>query len=128
MLGTIFFAKLMGIFAVLEGLSMVLRRRMLREVFHEMAQSRTTSYIIGSVMAILGLPIIVSHTTFSNLLASVVTLIGWLIFIEGASSLFLSKTAIARIVRTLDNPSYYYAIGFGYLVVGVYLLLNAFGV
>jgi vacuolar-type H+-ATPase subunit I/STV1 len=123
---TIVLAKVIGIFALLEGFSMLLRRKMLLSIFHEMARSRILSYIVGLIMIILGLLIAVRHTIFDGVLSSVVTLIGWFITIEGTVYLFLSQKIMERYIRTLDRPLCYYTVGVGYLILGVYLCVAAF--
>ncbi len=123
---TIVLAKVIGIFALLEGLSMLLRKKMLLSIFHEMARSRILSYIVGLIMIILGLLVVVRHTIFDDVLSSVVTLIGWFITIEGTVYLFLSQKVMERYIRKLDRPLYYYTIGLGYLVLGAYLCVAVF--
>ena len=124
MIDTIFLAKVIGIFALLEGFSMILRRRMLLVVFHEMARMRILSYIIGAVMAILGLVVVVGHTVFADMLSSTVTIIGWFICIEGVLFLFFSQTMVKRMIRALDHQLWYSLISAGYLILGVYLAFS----
>ena len=126
MIDTIFLAKVMGIFALVEGFSMILRRRMLLTVFHEMARIRAIHYIIGVVTTILGLLVIVGHNIFADTLSTMVTLVGWFMFFEGASFLFVSQTIVGRMVRMIDRPFWYYIIGVGYLILGAYFVFSVF--
>lgn len=126
MTDTIFLAKIIGVFALLEGFSMILRRQVLLAVFHEVGHSRALSYIIGMVMIILGLLIAMRHTNFSSALATIITLAGWLVLAEGVAYIFLSSTMVEQIMRSLDSPFIYYAIGAGYLILGAYLLTAVF--
>lgn len=125
MLETVVVAQVMGVFALLEGLSMVLQKKMLLSIFHEMAYSRLVSYVIGLIMTILGLLMIAYHTSFASTLTSVITVIGWGMFVEGAAFLFVSEAGMKRLIHNLDYPSCYYSIGIGYLVLALYLIIAA---
>lgn len=70
---TIFLARIMGLYALVEGASMLVKRRMLLGVFSEMAKSRALSYIVGVCIVIIGLLLVLGHNTFESVLAGAIT-------------------------------------------------------
>jgi len=123
---TIFLAKLIEVFCLVMGASM-LRRNTIMEVFRELSQTRAFSYVMGVIMLILGLLITLSRSNWENALAIVITLLGWGVLLEAMVFLFLPKELLAKkYINLLENKTLYYLIAFGYLVLGAYLFYNGF--
>jgi len=122
---TIFLAKLIGIFCLVMGVSM-LRRNAMMEVFRELSHARALSYVMGVIMLILGLLITLSHSSWENALAVVITLLGWGVLLEAAVFLFFPKEKMAKYISALENQTIYYLIALGYLVLGAYLSYDGF--
>jgi uncharacterized membrane protein HdeD (DUF308 family) len=118
---SIFLAQLMGIFSLAMGFSMLAKRKMLISIFHELSDSRALSYILGTLMFLLGLLVILNHNVWELSPRIIITIIGWIILVEGGSYLFVSKETLSRYLAFLDNRKIYYVIAFGYLVLGSYL-------
>lgn len=121
-----FLAKVLGILAILMGASMVLRRKMLLSIFHELSQSRAVSYILGVLMVVFGLVIVSSHNVWRWGFELAITLFGWIALLEGTMYLFISEKALKKYLRTLDSKRVYYFIGVTYLVVGAVLAYIGF--
>ena len=123
---SIFLARMIGIMALLIGASMAVRRNMLMSIFHDVARNRTLSYILGVLMAIIGLFIVLSHRVFYSGFPLLITVIGWGILVEGVSYLFVSEEFLERYMATLNNRKVYYLIALAYLVIGGYLTYAGF--
>lgn len=122
---TIFLAKLIGVFCLIMGSSMI-KRNMMMDVFRELSRQRALSYVMGVLMLIMGLLVTLTHTKWENSLTTLITLIGWGIFFEAMVFLFSAKEAVARYVNALENKLVYYFIALGYLLIGAYLFYNGF--
>ena len=122
---TIFLAKLIGIFCLVMGASM-LKRDMMMEVFRELSRDRALSCVMGVLMLILGLLMTLTHTKWGNPPSIIITLLGWGILFESALFLFSSRGAVAKYVNSLENKKVYYIIALGYFLVGAYLAYNGF--
>lgn len=122
---TIFLSKLIGVFCLVMGASM-LRRNIMMEVFRELSRDRALSYVMGVLMLILGLLVTLVHTKWGNPPSIVITLLGWGILLEAGVFLFSSKDMVAKYVYTLENKIIYYLIVLGYFLVGAYLFYSAF--
>src|SRR3989338_6571373 len=118
---SIFLAQLMGIFSLVMGFSMLAKQKMLISIFHELSGSRALSYILGTLMFLLGLLVILNHNVWELSPRIIITIIGWVILIEGGSFLFVSKETLRRYLAFLDNRKIYYVIAVGYLILGSYL-------
>lgn len=122
---TLFLAKVIGFFCIVMGASM-LRRTMLLAIFRELLSQRALSYVMGVVMLILGLLITLVHSATGTLLQAFITVLGWGILVESAVFLFASEAMIKKYLKTLENKATYYAIAFGYLFLGTYLVYSGF--
>lgn len=123
---TTFLAKAIGLFELLNGVSMVVRRDVVLEAFREMNRNRALSYVVGMVLTIIGVTVVVGHTVFDDFLSSVVTLVGWLLLLEGSVYLFLPASLVQRYLEPLNRPAPYFMIATGYLAVSSVLLFSVF--
>lgn len=122
---TLLLAKLIGVFCLVMGLSMF-RRDMMMEIFRELSRNRALSYIMGTLMLILGLLLVLVHTKWGTPPAILITLLGWGILLEATVFLFSSKEMVAKYLNTLENRQVYYLIALGYFLIGAYLSYNGF--
>ncbi len=123
---SIFLARLMGIVCLVLGVSMLVERKMLLGIFHELAKNRTLSYVLGALILVLGLIIVLSHNIWENGFPLVITVLGLVITIEGGAYIFMSKHALEKYVGMLNNKKIYYIIAFSYCLVGSYLAAVGF--
>ncbi len=122
---TIFLAKLIGIFSLVMGASM-LKRDMMMEVFRELSHQRALSYVMGVLMLLQGLLLTLVHTKWGSSLAIFITLLGWGILLEAALFLFSSSGAVLQHINRMENKTLYYFIALVYFLVGAYLSYNGF--
>ncbi|GEM_PF-6461436 len=122
---TIFLSKVIGIFCLVMGASM-LKRDAMMDVFRELSRDRALSYVMGVLMLMLGLSLTMAHTKWGNPPSIVITLLGWGILLEAMAFLFSSKEMVVTYVNTLENKTVYYLVALGYLLIGAYLSYGAF--
>jgi hypothetical protein len=122
---TIFLSRLVGIFCLVMGASM-LRRDAMMEIFRELSRQRALPHIMGVLMLLLGLITILAHTKWESYPAMLITLLGWGVCFEATVFLFASKEMVAKYLSTLENKTVYYLIALGYLLVGGYLAYSGF--
>ena len=108
------------------GTSMAIRRKMLMSIFRDIAKHRTTSYILGVLITIIGLFIVLSHNVFQSGFPLLITVIGWGVLVEGVSYLFVSEEFLERYMTTLNIKKFYYFIAAAYLMLGGYLTYIGF--
>lgn len=118
---TQFFAQLIGAFSIVMGLSMLARRKMLMSIFYELSQNRALSYILGVLIFLIGLLLVLNHNIWQGLLQTIITLLGWGVFLEGAFFLFVSEQTLKKYLVMVNSKKVYYLIASVYLVLGLYL-------
>ncbi len=122
---TILLSKLIGIFCLAMGASMLNRNKM-TSVFKEMANQHALSCVMGVLMLILGLILTLNHTSWESYPAILITLIGWWICFESVAFLFLSKETLAKYMTMMENTTVYYLVTLGYFLIGAYLSYSGF--
>ncbi len=74
-----------------------------------------------------GLFLVVMHNQWSPLPAAVITLIGWLLLLEGLLFLVLPDDLVGRFMATFNTESWYLAGGLLAIAAGAYLTAFGFG-
>lgn len=123
---TVLLAKAIGAFALIAGSSMLLRRKMLMHVLNEILHHRALSYMIGMAELLIGLLIVLMHNSFEGLAAAAVTIVGWMIFLEGIAYVFVPQAVMERVLDWLHTNKTYYFISIAYLLLGIYLVYAGF--
>ena len=122
-----FLAQLIGLYSIVIGLSMLIKRKMLMDIFQEIFSTRALSYVMGVLMLIMGLLLVLTHTVWQVTLSIVITVIGWFVLVEAVIFLFSSQKTLAKALIALNNTKIYYAISTVYLALGAYLVYSSFG-
>ncbi len=123
---SLFLAQLIGLYSIVVGLSMLMKRKMLMDIFQEVFSTRALSYVMGVLMLIMGLLLVLTHTIWRGTLSSVITIIGWFVLVEAIIFLFSSQKTLAKTLTALNNTKIYYGISLVYLALGVYLVYSGF--
>jgi len=123
---TQFLAEFIGIYCFVMGVSMAARRDMMMRIFHEVSRNRALSYVMGVWMLIIALSLVLSHQSWHGSVAVIITLLGWGVFLESIVFLFASEKALEKYMGALNNPSAYYCIAAGYLILGLFLAYEGF--
>ena len=126
---TLFLAKFIGVFSLIYGLSMLLKKKMVMEIFTSFfGERRATVYVLGILEVLGGLAIVLTHNIWNEgLLALVVTIFGWLLLLEGFLYIFLSKQKLMNMWRGFqESASLYYFVAGSMLLLGTYLTYVGF--
>lgn len=123
---TMFFAQLIGVYALVMGASMALRKKMLLGVFRDMVRERSVSYLLGVMILIIGLLLIFNHNAWTSTASKLITVLGWMVTAEGVAFLFVSEKQLKSGLAWLNKDNFYYTVTLGYLVIGCYLVYIGF--
>jgi hypothetical protein len=126
MLPTIFLSKVLGVFLIMLGAVIMLRRHYFIPVFAAYVRERLIRTVASLLELLIGL-FLALNNDWSPLPAAVITLIGWMVVAEGLVYLLFPDEYVEKLIRTF-NTSFWYTIG-GLLaiVVGTYLAAYGFG-
>jgi len=81
---TLDLAQAIGLYLILVGLSGLAKPDRWRQVIDEMAASAALTLITGVFVFVLGVTLVFIHTITTDLLAIIVTAVGWIALVEGA--------------------------------------------
>lgn len=119
---TIFLAQLLGFFLTITGLSMILKREMMLEVFSRLFSDRLLSYLLGVFILAFGLVVVLLNPGWDTGLDIVISVIGWYMILESLGYLFLPAELIKSFTSLLKEERYYFLITIPYLILGFFLL------
>src|SRR5690349_12110922 len=95
---TIFLSRLIGLFSILNALSLLVHKRSVLDTASTLVRDRPLLLILGLITLIGGLAMVLAHNVWSGgALPVVVTLVGWVILIRGLILVFLSPQAVVRL-------------------------------
>ena len=124
---TVLLAKVLGLFLIIVGALIMARRRYYLPVFGAYPEQRLIRAVVSLAQLLAGLFLVVMHNVWSPLPAAIITIIGWMVVIEGAIYLVLPDDVVGRFIRTFNTERWYLAGGVLAIVVGAYLAAFGFG-
>jgi hypothetical protein len=124
---TIFLSRLIGLFAILVSLTMVVHRQSYVETAATLIHDRPLLLVLGMISIIAGLAIVLSHNIWSGgTLPVIVTLIGWINLIRGLILLLLPPEAVASLFEMFHFEKRFYLYAAITFVFGLYLTYMGF--
>lgn len=122
---TILLAKVFGIYLIVGGIAIWMRRRYFAPVLGAFVHDPLIRLVVGTLELVAGLFIVLSHNAWGTAPAAIVSLFGWMLTIEGALYMILSDKTVEKLIGALNRPIWYMVGGPLALLVGLYLV--AFG-
>ena len=107
---TIFLSRLIGLYCILMGLSMITRRQATVETVTALLQNPMMTLILGVITLAAGLAMVLAHNIWSgSVLAVVVTLVGWMALLKSLFFLFLPHEMETRLfLQQLHYQEFFY--------------------
>jgi len=124
---SIFLAQLFGIYLTVEALVIFGKKKMLLVSIAHFAKNEGLMLGVGAFEFFIGLVLVLSHNIWDGSWPVIITVLSWLILIEGASYLLLPGSMMSRMIKYTNKPSVYMVSGVITLVFGLYLLKIGFG-
>jgi hypothetical protein len=122
---SIFLAQAFGIYLVIMSLFLILEYKTLRPLVDEFASSPALILLSGFISLILGILLILSHNVWVMGWPVVITILSWLVFIQGIARLFFTHKLIP-FIRFSNNRRFYLIVGIVTLLIGLFLLYHGF--
>jgi hypothetical protein len=124
---TIFLGKLIGIYCLVVGLTMMANRETMVDGVNALIRSPPL-VLLASVFAVaVGLGLVIGHNVWSGgALPVVVTLVGWASLIKGVALLALPPRQTANLYKAVRYERFYLAYMGVTLALGLYLTIAAF--
>ena len=118
---TLLLAKVFGLALVAIGIALIAYRDLYAQMTRDFIQQRLLRTIISFSELVVGLFIVTGHNVWSPVPAAVITVLGWMFVLEGASYLLLPEKWTTRFVSAVNRPQFFIATGVIGIVLGIYL-------
>jgi hypothetical protein len=126
-LRTVFLGRLIGLFAVLFALSMLVHKQPMVETAAALVHDPALLLLFGMIALAAGLAMVLGHNVWSGgALPVIVTLFGLIFVIRGVILLFLSPEALAGLFDMFRFEQLFYFYAGVTLVLGLYLTYAGF--
>jgi putative exporter of polyketide antibiotics len=125
---TLFLSRLIGLYCILIGLSMMTHSQATVETVTALLQNPSMTLILGVITLAAGLAMVLAHNIWSGgTLVVVVTLVGWMALVKSLFFLFLPPEMETRLfLQQLHYQQLFYLYGAISLALGVYLTYGGF--
>jgi putative exporter of polyketide antibiotics len=125
---TLFLSRLIGLYCILIGLSMMTHSQATVETVTALLQNPSMTLILGVITLAAGLAMVLAHNIWSGgALVVVVTLVGWMALVKSLFFLFLPPEMETRLfLQQLHYQQLFYLYGAISLALGVYLTYGGF--
>ena len=125
---TLFLSRLIGLYCILVGLSMMTHSQATVETVTAVLQNPSMTLILGVITLAAGLAMVLAHNIWSGgTLVVVVTLVGWMALVKSLFFLFLPPEMETRLfLQQLHYQQLFHLYGAISLAPGVYLTYGGF--
>jgi len=124
---SLFLAQVFALYFIVAGISIMAKQDALREMVRHLANNSFMLYFAGFFVFILGSLIVLSHNVWDGSWRVLITVVGWLTLLKGASYLLLPQKTLEKWVSAWsNNKSWMMTGGLIMLVVGLYLAYIGF--
>lgn len=120
-------AKLFGLYFIIVGVAVTLRRKSIMPAVADLARNRALLLFIGAVELAAGLALIVSNPTITFNWMGIISVIGWMLAVEGLVYMAMPARRVQKFIRSFNKPEWYLAGGVLSVVAGAYLAGVGFG-
>ena len=117
----LFLAQLFGIYFIIVGAIVMLRQKSVMPAITDIMENRALLYVIALVELAAGLAVVLAYPQVSWDWLGVISLVGWVMTIEGILYLALPARKVQRFIKTFNTQSWYLSGGVLSIVLGVYL-------
>lgn len=124
---TIFLAKVLGVYLLVAGAALLVRRGYFVPVLGAFVEERPLRMIVGFIELLAGLFLVMAHTIWTPFPAAIISVIGILTALEGLMYLILPDEVIEEWITKLNVPAWYIGGGFIAILLGIYLAGFGFG-
>ncbi|HYE23432.1 MAG TPA: hypothetical protein VEA92_03245 [Candidatus Paceibacterota bacterium] len=124
---TTLLSQVFGIYLIVGGIAIWTRQRFFVPILGAFAKDPLQRLIVGTLELVAGLFIVLTHNVWTSAAASLVSLFGWMLVLEGAFYMIASDRTVAKMYKALDFKAWFTFGGIFALIVGVYLTAIGFG-
>lgn len=120
-----FLGQVVGAYLIVMGLSLFINREEIQKAVREFAGANASLVFYGAIALILGLMVVLSHNIWDGTWRTIVTVIGWIVLLKGATAVLFPKL-LRDTGSFFSKASMLNFAGLVVLAFGVYLAFQAF--
>ena len=124
---SIFLAKIIGLYLIIDGLIAVTRQKDLIPIIEQFKNSKAGMLLLGVFLFVVGLLITTTHNIWSGAAFQVVlTLLGWIILLKGLFLSLMPVSCMSKLITKFNKPVVYKVVGPTVVLIGVWLAISGF--
>jgi hypothetical protein len=123
----LYLAKLLGLYFIIVGIVILIRRKSVMPTVKELASSKALLMVMAIFEIIAGLAIVLSFPMVTWNLGGVLSIVGYMMVVEGIIYLALPSRAVQKFVGWFNRPGWYIGGGILAVIVGICLAGHGFG-
>ena len=123
---TIFLAQLFGLYFLLIGLFVLLRRNSVLPLYRELLNNRALLFVVAIIELAAGLAITLSYPTLSFTVEGAISLIGWMLTVEAIVYLLMPIKDVRKFVNSFNKAKWLVPGAVVAIVCGLYLTAYGF--
>ena len=124
---TILLSKVFGIYLIVGGIGIWFKRAYFAPVLGNFVRDPLMRLIVGTLELVSGLFLVLTHNEWGSAPASLISLFGWMLALEGALYIMGPEKMIESMITKLNVRAWYIFGGIFSVVVGLYLVAYGFG-
>lgn len=123
----IFLSKVLGIYFIIIGVIIMVRRRSVIPTIKQLSGSRSLLLVLAVIELVAGLALVVALPVVSLSVSGILSLVGYMMVVESIIYLAAPSRFIQRFVGRFNRPIWYKTGGVLAVIAGIYLAGTGFG-
>lgn len=123
----LFLAQLFGLYFIIVGASVLIRKKSIMPTYREMIANKPVLLAISLLEIAAGLAIVLARPTITMDWMGIITLIGWMLLVEGVLYLTLPSKVVQKFTKNFSSAGWMTAGAVVAVVAGGYLAYVGFG-
>ena len=123
---SLFLAQLLGLYLLLVGVLMVIRRKFFIHAVHDYIEHRALRFLFPMIELVAGLALVLKHRVWDTTPAVLITVVGWLMVLEPLGYFLIPEKRLVKWLNALNTSTMYVVGGLLSVALGVVLVLYGF--
>ncbi len=123
----VFIAKLFGLYLIIMGVLVLTKKKSVMPAVMDLVKNRALTIVLGALSLAAGLAIVIAFQEVSLSPSGLISLIGYMMVVEGIVYFALPVKSVQKMVRSFGNKQWYMVSGVVAVLAGIYLAGYGFG-
>lgn len=123
----VFIAKLFGLYLIIMGVLVLTKKKSVMPAVMDLVKNRALTIVLGTLSLVAGLAIVLAFQDVSMTPTGLISLIGYMMVVEGIIYLALPVKSVQKMVRSFGNKQWFMVSGIVAVLAGIYLAGFGFG-